>query len=96
MPAEEPTLRGRLAALFEAADPNAFSIHDILANPNSVPTDKAFCVQLGDQGDDLNDWLRQPNEAFGDRSPDSFLDGTLEERQFMERFIGALEQGAFS
>ena len=96
LPADERTLRARLAALFEATDGNALSIHEILADPNRVPKNEAFCVKFGDQDGGLDNWLEQPNEAFGDRTPASFLEGTEQERQFMDRFIGALEQGVFS
>ena len=67
--------------------------------PPDAPEDETFTVQFGRTDDgqpDLEHWLCQPNDAFGGRTPKSFLTGNEAERQFMDRFIGALEHGVFS
>ena len=73
--------------------------------PNLLPRQcsmwkfETFTVQFGRPDDgrpDLEHWLRQSNNAFGGRTPESFLTGNEAERQFMDRFIGALEHGVFS
>jgi hypothetical protein len=67
--------------------------------PTDAPEDETFTVQFGrvDDGQpDLEHWLRQPNDAFGGQTPKKFLTGDETERQFMDRFIGALEHGVFS
>ena len=51
---------------------------------------------MDDGQPDLEHWLCQPNDAFGGRTPESFLTDNEAERQFMDRFIGALEHGVFS
>ena len=108
---DESELRRRLETLFcgdgeqatvgtvvvAARDDGQWPTGDVF--PADAPEDQAFTVEFGHAADrqpDLKHWLRQPNHAFGGRTPESFLTGDEADRKFMERFIGALEHGVFS
>ena len=44
----------------------------------------------------VNQWLCQPNPAFGGDCPRKYLEGSDRERRFFESVISAIEEGAFS
>ena len=57
-----------------------------------VPIPQAECT-----AENLTDaWLSTPNPQFGDHCPQEFLNGSQDQRAFLESILSSFEDGAFS
>ena len=101
-PEEEDSLYLRLLALIESSPAKHLpmvSFQQVL-NDRNMARQTPFIVDMFDSGEEdaaqrVNQWLDTPNPLFGDECPRFYMYGSEEERSFMERVVGAIEQGTF-
>ena len=94
----------RIQALFGDRPAHDDMVPPIAGSPYVEPGDsKPFDIDirgLGSRPADPEDaariWLDTPNPTFGGRCPKLFVDGTDEQRAFLDTVLSSLEDGAFS
>ena len=68
----------------------------------SAPNDESFKIRVAQRARLLSEngfaetWLATPNPTFGGNSPQSFVNGTDEQRAFLDSILSSFEDGAFS
>ena len=102
-PRMEDSLYLRLLALLESAPATDLPVVSFQQVPNdrNMVRQTPFIVDMLDSDEEdaaqrVNQWLDTPNPLFGDKCPRAYMCGSEEERSFVERIVGAIEQGSFS
>lgn len=96
-------LVGRIQALFGRPPAHDDIVPLVAGSPYAEPGDsKPFDVDIPgfgtqtDPKDAATTWLDTPNPTFGGLCPRLFVNGTDQQRAFLDAVLSSLEDGAFS